>query len=71
MARRDGRFYGRGTADMKGFIACVLALVPIIAERGLPGPIHLAFSDDEEVGCLGVSRIIDIITAKVPMPYAV
>ena len=47
MAERDGYFYGRGTADMRGFIACVLAMVPIIAERGLSGPIHLAFSYDE------------------------
>ncbi len=44
MAERNGRFYGRGTTDIKGFIACVLAMVPIIAERDLPGPIHLAFS---------------------------
>ena len=71
MAERDGRFYGRGTADMKGFIACVLAMVPIIADRDLPGPIHLAFSYDEEVGCLGVSRMIDVITAEIPMPCAV
>ena len=71
MAERDGQSYGRGTADMKGFIACVLAMVPIIAERDLPGPIHLAFSYDEEVGCLGVGRMIDVITAEIPMPCAV
>lgn len=54
----DGRLYGRGTADMKSFIACVLALVPEIMERGLEKPLHLAFSYDEEVGCLGVGRLV-------------
>jgi acetylornithine deacetylase len=58
MAETDGRLHGRGTADMKGFIACVLALVPEFMERGLKAPLHLAFSYDEEVGCLGVGRLI-------------
>jgi acetylornithine deacetylase len=49
---RDGRLYGRGTCDMKGFLALALATAPIFAERGrLKRPIHLAFSYDEEVGC--------------------
>jgi acetylornithine deacetylase len=58
MAEKDGRLHGRGTADMKGFIACVLALVPEFMDRGLKAPLHLAFSYDEEVGCLGVGRLI-------------
>ncbi|MGH6628877.1 MAG: acetylornithine deacetylase, partial [Burkholderiales bacterium] len=58
MVEKDGRLYGRGACDMKGFIACVLALVPEIMERGLKTPLHLAFSYDEEVGCLGVGRLI-------------
>jgi acetylornithine deacetylase len=58
MVERDRRLYGRGAADMKGFIACVLALVPELMERGLTTPLHLAFSYDEEVGCLGVGRLI-------------
>jgi acetylornithine deacetylase len=58
MAEKDGRLHGRGTADMKGFIACALALVPEFMERGLKTPLHLAFSYDEEVGCLGVGRLI-------------
>jgi acetylornithine deacetylase len=58
LVEKDGRLYGRGTADMKGFIACVLALVPEFARRGLKTPLHLALSYDEEVGCLGVGRLI-------------
>jgi len=58
MVEKDGKLYGRGTSDMKGFIACVLALVPEFAGRGLRTPLHLAFSYDEEVGCIGVGRLI-------------
>jgi acetylornithine deacetylase len=56
---RNNRLYGRGTADMKSFIAIVLAFVPTLLERGLKTPIHLAFSYDEEVGCIGVRRLIE------------
>jgi len=58
MVERDGKLYGRGTADMKAFIACALAIVPELLERGLKAPLHLALSYDEEVGCLGVGRLI-------------
>ena len=58
VVERDGRLYGRGTSDMKGFIACVLAALPAFMERGLKTPLHLAFSYDEEVGCIGVGRLI-------------
>ena len=58
MTERDGRLYGRGTADMKGFIATALALVPELGERAGAEPIHLAFSYDEEVGCLGVHELL-------------
>ena len=58
LVEKGGRLYGRGTSDMKGFIACVLALVPEFVECGLKAPLHLAFSYDEEVGCLGVGRLI-------------
>jgi acetylornithine deacetylase len=61
LAARDGRLYGRGTADMKGFIAVVLAHVPLMLERGLATPVHLAFSYDEEVGCVGARRLIDML----------
>ncbi|MFM0350195.1 acetylornithine deacetylase [Paraburkholderia sp. RL17-347-BIC-D] len=58
LTERDGRLYGRGTADMKGFIASVLAAVPGFIERELKLPVHLAFSYDEEVGCLGVRPML-------------
>ncbi len=58
LVERDGRLYGRGAADMKAFIAVALALVPEFLEGGLAAPVHLAFSYDEEVGCLGAGRLI-------------
>ncbi|MCY1265966.1 Acetylornithine deacetylase [compost metagenome] len=58
LTEREGRLYGRGTADMKGFIASVLAAVPAFLEQPLAMPVHLAFSYDEEVGCLGVRPML-------------
>ena len=58
VVERDGRLYGRGTADMKSFSAVALALVPDMLERGMKRPIHLALSYDEEVGCLGAPAMI-------------
>lgn len=55
---KQGRIYGRGTCDMKGFIAIALALLPHYVPR-LARPVHLAFSYDEEVGCTGVGRLIE------------
>ncbi|MGH6887023.1 MAG: M20/M25/M40 family metallo-hydrolase, partial [Geminicoccales bacterium] len=53
VTERDGRLYGRGTADMKSFLAIALALVPEFQAARLRVPIYLALSYDEEVGCLG------------------
>ncbi|WP_060481110.1 acetylornithine deacetylase [Pseudomonas sp. NBRC 111119] len=58
LSEHDGRLYGRGTADMKGFIASVLAAVPALLAEPLRMPVHLAFSYDEEVGCLGVRSML-------------
>ncbi len=56
---RDGLLYGRGACDMKGFIGVALALAPQMAKAGLKRPIHFALSYDEEVGCAGVSGLLD------------
>lgn len=58
VVEKDGRLYGRGTADMKSFIACALVLAPEFMARGLKVPLHLACSYDEEVGCLGIGRLL-------------
>lgn len=71
VVRSDGRLYGRGTADMKSFVAIALALAPDMQRAGLKVPIHFAFSYDEEVGCLGVKGIIEDVVANLPLPRAV
>ena len=59
LTEQDGKLYGRGTADMKGYIACVLACVPALVEAPLRMPVHISLSYDEEVGCLGVRSLIE------------
>lgn len=54
----DGKMYGRGSSDMKGFCACVLGAVPKMVEVNLTTPLHIVFSYDEEVGCIGVRGAI-------------
>lgn len=71
VTERDGKLYGRGTADMKGFIACVLAAVPDFVSRPLAVPIHLAFSYDEEIGCLGVRPMIAEFGKRLTKPRMV
>ncbi len=61
LTERDGRYYGRGSADMKGFLARVLAAVDDFLAAPLRMPLHLAFSYDEEVGCLGVRSLVDFL----------
>lgn len=64
----DGRIYGRGTCDMKGFLALSLAAVPDLVAAGARRPVHLAFSYDEEIGCLGAPDMIRVIGAELPRP---
>jgi acetylornithine deacetylase len=71
LARRDGKLYGRGTCDMKGFIALALAAVPELKKVGPRKPVHLAFSYDEEVGCVGAPDMIRMIAAELPRPALV
>ncbi|HEY0342253.1 MAG TPA: acetylornithine deacetylase, partial [Steroidobacteraceae bacterium] len=59
LVERGGRLYARGAADMKGFIACALRAAQLATERELRIPLQLAFSYDEEVGCVGVRSLID------------
>lgn len=68
LTERDGRLYGRGTADMKAFIASVLAVVPKLLARPLTLPVHLALSYDEEVGCLGVRSMLAEIERRAHKP---
>jgi len=71
LTRRDDRLFGRGTADMKGFVAVVLAAVPALVKKANGRPIHIALSCDEEVGCGGVKPMIRHITETLPLPLAV
>lgn len=68
LTQRNGRYYGRGSADMKGFLACVLASVPHFLAQPLRMPLHLAFSYDEEVGCLGVRSLVAHLKAAKDKP---
>ncbi|WP_455885488.1 acetylornithine deacetylase [Pseudomonas spelaei] len=68
LTEKAGKLYGRGTADMKGYIACVLALVPALIAAPLRMPVHIALSYDEEVGCLGVHGLIERFQAQPVKP---
>ena len=68
LTEREGRLYGRGAADMKGFIASVLAAVPSFLAEPLGLPVHLAFSYDEEVGCLGVRSMLAELQKRAHKP---
>lgn len=67
----DGKLYGRGTCDMKGFSACILALAPVFAAARLKRPLHIALSFDEEVGCLGAPAMIEKIMEGPVKPASV
>lgn len=71
VVERDGKLYGRGTSDMKGYLACVLAMVPDLLQRKLKIPIHIVFSYDEEVGCTGVRPMIAELGSRLPKPRLV
>jgi acetylornithine deacetylase len=71
LTARDGKLYGRGSCDMKGFLACVLAAVPLFKTRTLKEPVHLIISYDEEVGCTGVRPLIARLGKDLPRPRAI
>jgi acetylornithine deacetylase len=69
--KADGNLYGRGTCDMKGFIATALAHVKDFQRAALKVPVHFAFSYDEEIGCLGAHSLVEKLMGNVPRPQAV
>jgi len=71
LTARDSRLYARGSCDMKGFIATALSRVPSLVGTKLTRPVHLMFSYDEEVGCLGAPRMIAAAREKIGAPAAV
>ena len=71
LTTRDGKLYGRGTCDMKGFIASVLASVPLFKASPLREPVHIVISYDEEVGCVGVRPLIAKLGKDLPRPRAI
>lgn len=64
MVEKDGKLYGRGTCDMKGFIAAAVAMAPAYAARVKNRPIHFAFTHDEEVGCFGAQALAQVLRAR-------
>lgn len=64
MVERDGLFFGRGSCDMKGFIAATLALAERLATEKLNRPLHFAFTHDEETGCLGARHLVDELARR-------
>ncbi|WP_316014933.1 acetylornithine deacetylase [Roseobacter sp. HKCCA0434] len=64
VVERDGRLYGRGTCDMKGFLAAVLAMLPRLAQAARHRPIHVAVTHDEEVGCIGAGHLVEALSAR-------
>ncbi len=68
LTERGGKLYGRGTSDMKSFIAMCLAMIPEFLKLALDKPIWFAFSYDEEIGCLGAPHLLDYIVKQIPKP---
>ena len=68
LTEAGGRYYGRGAADMKGFVACAVEAMLLAARRPLQVPLHLALSYDEEIGCMGVRSLIDLLEAAPVKP---
>jgi acetylornithine deacetylase len=63
LTQSNDRLYGRGTTDMKGFVACALSAAITASKVELKTPLHLAFSYDEEIGCVGVRSLIEMLSS--------
>jgi acetylornithine deacetylase len=70
LTEKDGKLYGRGTSDMKSFVALALSLAPKFAAAKMQMPLHFAFTYDEEVGCLGAKRLIEVLRDMPVKPKA-
>ncbi len=70
VVKRDSQLFGRGTSDMKSFIAVCLALAPEFLQGKIKTPLHFAFSYDEEIGCIGVRGLIDRLSSREVKPKA-
>ena len=70
MTRKSGRVFGRGTTDMKGYLASMLALADRAAKADLKEPLKLAFSYDEEIGCVGIKQMIGHLDRCIGLPRA-
>lgn len=68
MIERQGRLFGRGASDMKGFVACAVNALIAAASRPLTRPLQLALSYDEEIGCVGVRRLLDLLETTPDRP---
>jgi len=68
MTQQNGKLYGRGTCDMKGFVASALVCALKAASLDLKTPLHIALSYDEEIGCVGVRSLIDMLAAAPFVP---
>lgn len=71
LTESHGKLFGRGTSDMLGFVALVLAAAPMFRDAGLRRPIHIALSYDEEVGCKGGRILVETMARALPAPVAV
>jgi acetylornithine deacetylase len=71
LTAREDKLYGRGTCDMKGYLACVLAAVPLFKQGTAKQPMHILISYDEEIGCTGVRPMIAQLGHDLPRPSAI
>lgn len=68
---KGDKLFGRGSTDMKGFLSCMLAAIPLFQSGQLKRPVYLIFSYDEEIGCTGVRPLIEQLGRRLPMPELV
>lgn len=66
LTARNGKLFGRGTTDMKGFVACSLRAADLASRARLAAPLHIAMSHDEEIGCIGVRSMLDALRRSPP-----